>query len=239
MKKNYGIIFDCDGTLTDSLSQALDSLSFALAQVGATPPSHEEIKRYFGAGADRILNRILGDEEKGLVAFQHYLDHQSELAARTRLHPGVRQLLEHLAAQEVPVAVVTGRHARDLEVVLGPHKLDTYFVTLVADNHVPRSKPDPAGVLMAAKCMGLPPENTLYVGDAIYDVQAAHAAGSVAVAALWDALAKPDELYAERPAFSAHTPMEVWSFFTERFSDWKPAANENSEEQGHTRNPSL
>lgn len=239
MKKNYGIIFDCDGTLVDSLGQALDSLSFALAQVGTAPPSHEEIKGYFGAGADRILSRILGDEEQGLVAFQHYLDHQSELAGRTRLHPGVRQLLEHLAVQEVPVAVVTGRHARDLAVVLRPHKLDDYFVTMVADNHVARSKPDPAGVLMAAKCMGLSPENTLYVGDAVYDIQAAHAAGSVAVAALWDALAKPDELYAEKPIFSARTPMEVWSFFAERFSDWKSGANGSFDEQDHTRDIPL
>lgn len=215
--KNYGIIFDCDGTLTDSLGQALDSFNFALEQVGELPRSPEEIKRYFGAGADRILSRILADEEKGLVAFQHYVDHQTELAAQTHLHPGIRELLDHLAGQEVPMAVVTGRHAQDLEVVLKPHNLNDYFVTLVADSHAPQSKPAPDGVLMAAQRMGLAPANTFYVGDAVYDIQAAHAAGSVAVAALWDTLAKPDELRAQNPAFVASVPMDVWSFFEEKF----------------------
>lgn len=215
--KHHGIIFDCDGTLVDSMAQALESFNFALAMVGEKPRPPEAIKKYFGAGADRILIRILGDEEKGLTAFQHYIDHQSELADQTELHAGVRALLDRLTKEGVPMAVVTGRHARDLEVLLKPHHLSDYFVTLVADNHAPNSKPAPDGVLLAAERMGLPPAHTFYVGDAIYDMQAAHAAGSVAVAALWDRLAKLDELTAEQPVLVAHSPDDVWIHFKQRF----------------------
>lgn len=215
--KNYGIIFDCDGTLVDSMAQALDSFNFALAMVGEEPRPPEAIKKYFGAGADRILIRIVGDEEKGLTAFQHYIAHQSELADQTELHSGVRALLDLLTKEGVPMAIVTGRHARDLEVLLKPHQLSDYFVTLVADNHAPNSKPAPDGVLLAAERMGLPPAHTFYVGDAIYDIQAAHAAGSIAVAALWDRLAKPDELTAEQPVLVAYSPDEVWIHFKQRF----------------------
>ncbi|MDQ2076902.1 HAD family hydrolase [Marinimicrobium sp. ABcell2] len=213
----HGIIFDCDGTLVDSLSQALESFNHALAAVGEQPRSPEQIKAYFGAGADRILMRIIGDEAKGMEAFQHYVEHQSNLAGATRLHKGVRELLDTLAEQGVPMAVVTGRHERDLQILLEPHQLSEYFVTLIADNHAPQSKPAPDGVLMAAERMGLEPEHTLYVGDAIYDLQAAHAAGSIPVAALWDVLAKPDELRAENPAFMAQTARELWPFFKQRW----------------------
>lgn len=213
----HGIIFDCDGTLVHSLGQALESISYALNAVGEAPPSPEVIKARFGAGADRILVSLLGDEARGLLAFEHYIEHQSQLAKRTTLHSGVRELLDLLAAQQVPMAVVTGRHERDLEVLLKPHNLADYFLALIADNQAPRSKPEPDGILMAAEFMGLSPENTLYVGDAIYDLQAAHRSGSLPVAALWDPMAIRAELEAERPAFVAETPADVWHFYQKVF----------------------
>lgn len=215
--KSCGIIFDCDGTLVNSVAKAFESFHYALAQMGEKPRSSAEIERYFGAGADRILTRILGDEQRGLEAFQHYIDHQTELAHQTELHQGIRELLAVLAEAGVPLAVVTGRHARDLDVLLAPHKLSDYFVTLVADNQIPHSKPAPDGVLMAAKRMGLLPENTFYIGDAVYDIRAARAAGSVAVAAVWDPLARPQELLAEHPDCVAHSPDEVWTHFRRIF----------------------
>lgn len=214
---SYGVIFDCDGTLVDSLAQALESFNYALLKVGAKAHSPEQIKQYFGAGADRILCRILGDEAKGLEAFQHYIEHQTELAADTHLHRGVRELLERLAAEAVPMAVVTGRHADDLAVVLKPHKIDDYFVTLIADSHAPQSKPAPDGVLLAAQRMGLHPSRTFYVGDAIYDIQAARAAGSVAVGAAWDVLANMQELQAERADYIATQPHQVWDFLRQKY----------------------
>ncbi len=162
--------------------------------------------------------RLLGDEDKALRAFEHYLDHQTELAHTTRLHEGVHRLLEALAKHSVPMAVVTGRHARDLEILLKPHKVSEYFVTLVADSHLPHSKPAPDGILLAAERMGLPPGNTMYVGDSTVDVLAAHAARAVSVAALWDPLARREELAREEPNYFVAAPDEVWSVFRNHFN---------------------
>lgn len=215
--KDCGIIFDCDGTLVDSLGQALESFNYALSQVGEEPRTPETIKRYFGAGADRIFMSLLGDEKKALAAFDSYVDHQSELAKGMKLHPGIRELLDLLAKEQIPMGVVTGRHARDLNVVLSPHQLNDYFLALVADSHLPHSKPAPDGILMAAKQMELPPSRTFYVGDSATDIRAAHNAGSIGIAALWDALAKPAELLNEKPALMAKEPMEIWTYFKKSF----------------------
>ena len=192
-------------------------MNFALAAVGETPLPPEVIKQYFGAGADRILIRLLGDEAKGLAAFEHYMDHQSQLAAQTQLHQGIRELLDLLAQQGIPMGVVTGRHARDLEVLLAPHSLSDYFIALVGDNQAPQSKPAPDGILMATQKMGLPASNTFYVGDSIVDIQAAHAAGSIPVAALWDGQAKLHELQGEEPAYIAHSANDIWAYFQRQF----------------------
>lgn len=209
----YGLIFDCDGTLVDSLGAALESFNYALVAIGEKPRTIDEIKKFFGAGADRILTNLLGDQKKGLLAFEAYVNHQSELAKEMKLHNGISQLLEIASAAGVPMGVVTGRHARDMEVVLAPHKISDYFQVLIADSHLPHSKPAPDGILMAASKMGLDPKNVCYVGDSVMDIQASHAAGCTAVAALWDVLVKEKSMRNERPHFMARTPTDVWRFF--------------------------
>lgn len=209
----YGLVFDCDGTLVDSLGAALESFNYALNFIGEKPRSEGDIKKYFGAGADRIFTKMLGDEKKGLAAFEAYVDHQSELALKMKLHDGIRELLEIAAAADIPMGVVTGRHARDMEVVLRPHNVSDYFDVLIADSHLPHSKPAPDGILLAAKWMNLDPKNICYVGDSVMDIQAAHAAGSTAIAALWDSLVKPEAMKAENPKYLAQTPDDVWKYF--------------------------
>ena len=208
-----GIIFDCDGTLVNSLNQALESFNYALHKIGETSYGLADIKRHFGAAADRIFLNLLGDRTRALQAFEHYLEHQTELAKTTRLHDGIEELLDTLKKERIPMAIVTGRHTRDLEIVLRPHGLSSAFLALVTDNRVPKSKPAPDGILMAAELMKIPPARTLYVGDSVVDMQAAHAAGSTPVAALWDGLTKPGEMAKEKPAFMAKRPDEVWTFF--------------------------
>lgn len=211
--KKYGVIFDCDGTLVNSLDLALQSFNYALKVTGEAPRTPAEIKRYFGSAADRIFLQLLGNKEKALRAFEHFLDHQSNLAGLTHLHEGVREMLDQFQAHDVPLGIVTGRHARDLEIVLKPHRLADYFITLVADNQLPKSKPAPDGLLLAAEKMGLEPGQTLYIGDSPMDMKAAQAAGAMAVAALWDPLAHKEEMQQENPAFLARHPRDIWNFF--------------------------
>lgn len=211
--KKYGVIFDCDGTLVNSLGQALESFNYALAKIGEPPRKAEEIKKFFGRAADRIFLGVLGDEKKAMAAFNHYFDHQSQLALTMSLFPGIQELLDDLKVRGVPMAVVTGRHERDLAVILRPHKLHEYFVTLVADNQLPNSKPAPDGILIAAECMKLDPALTYYVGDSVIDIQAAKAAGAKGVAALWDPLAKAEAMKEEQPYFMAKTPHDLLALF--------------------------
>ena len=214
--KTGSVVFDCDGTLVNSLGYALESFNYALDKIGEPPREIEQIKRYFGAAADRIFLNLLGDEKKALAAFEHYFDHQSSLASRMQVFPGIIELLETLRAAKIPMAVVTGRHERDLAAVLAPHKLANYFVTLIADNQLPHSKPAPDGVLLAIERIGADPARSYYVGDSIVDMQAAHAAGAKPIAALWDELAKPELMAKENPAFMAKSPMEIWRYLGSR-----------------------
>ncbi len=211
--KTYGLVLDCDGTLIDSLGAALSSFNYALSAIGEAPRELAEIKSHFGVGADRIFSRLLGYEPQARLAFDAYVEHQADLAARMPLHPGILELLQTAKSARIPMAIVTGRHERDLHAVLRPHEILHYFDALIADSHLQNSKPAPDGILLAAAKLNLEPQNICYVGDSPIDIRAARAAGSGAIAAMWDSLVIPEAMQLERPHYLAETPAEAWSHF--------------------------
>jgi phosphoglycolate phosphatase-like HAD superfamily hydrolase len=128
------LVFDCDGTLMDSLDHAMESFHYALLKMGADQYPSQEILKYFGVAADRILVQILGDEKRGLEAYEHYQARQRELAPQTLVFPGIRELLMEARSHGVRMGIVTGRHAIDLEILLRPHGLLHFFSCLVTDD---------------------------------------------------------------------------------------------------------
>jgi HAD superfamily hydrolase (TIGR01549 family) len=206
------LIFDCDGTLMDSLGNALESFHYALEQMGE-PRSTPEITRHFRLAADRILLNLLRDEDRARQAYQHYKEHQTLLAPQTKIYPGVMELLERAHQAAVPMGVVTGRHRQDLEILLKPHDLLPYFTVIVTDNELSEPKPSPEGLLKALAQFGLPGPQAFYIGDSLSDMQAAHAAGIKSVAALWDSKVERQKLVDIKPYGLAEQPDDVWTLF--------------------------
>jgi HAD superfamily hydrolase (TIGR01509 family) len=219
MDKNLkGIIFDFDGTLINSLSEAATSFHHAIAAVGERPRTIEDIKKHFGRGADQILIQVLEDQEKGRLAFEHYKEHQREAAPLVHLHEGIAELLNKIMSEKVPTAIVTGRHTDDLEIMIARHKIRERFIAIVCDNNVSNPKPHPDGLHLALEKMGLKPFEAMYVGDSPMDVLAALAAGCTAVAALWDGLAERQHFAAHPPHLYAEKPSQLWDYFSARRS---------------------
>ncbi|HRO68609.1 MAG TPA: HAD hydrolase-like protein, partial [Pseudobdellovibrionaceae bacterium] len=158
-----GILFDFDGTLVDSLTNATECFNEALLFCGERPHTPEEIKRHFGTGADRILRQLLGDEDRAAAAFTAYKNTMKRRAHQIRLHDGVADLLDLLVQERIPIGIVTGRHEDDLRIVIEPHGIQERFRALIADNHVRKSKPDPEGLFLALDKMKLRPHETMYV----------------------------------------------------------------------------
>ncbi|PIP94617.1 MAG: hypothetical protein COW00_08875 [Bdellovibrio sp. CG12_big_fil_rev_8_21_14_0_65_39_13] len=209
MVKKIGILFDCDGTLLDSLGNAFDSFDYAFDQIGEPRQKPENIKKFFGTSADRIFINLMNDSQLALKAFEFYLDHQAELALKTKLHHGIEELLEALLSKNIPLAIVTGRHAKDLENVLRPHDIKHFFKSIIADSDVTRSKPAPDGLLLALSQMGIDSENSFYLGDSPTDIQAAHNAQSKSVAVLWDKTVDKLEMEKVSPHFLINHPHEM------------------------------
>jgi len=177
------ILFDLDGTLTDTLRLVLSSLGAALGPVWGEERSPDEIRRLLGPSELRILEQEAPGRPEVVEAFyRHY---------RARLHHdacvfhGVRPMLATLAERGWPLGLVTSKGARGTAITLEEFGLRRFFRAVVHGDEVRATKPDPEAIRLCLQRLLIPPEEAVYVGDQPTDLVAARAAGCGAWAAAW------------------------------------------------------
>jgi pyrophosphatase PpaX len=134
-----------------------------------------------------------------------------------RRHRGVRHVLESLREREVPMAVVSSRRCVPLDWGLRASRLRPYFDVVIGLEDVSAPKPDPEGLLVAARHLGVVPSRAVYVGDSEVDVEAGHRAGMTAWRAAW---ASPPPRQSTRTPFLLRHPAEIF----DRLDDLSTAA---------------
>jgi beta-phosphoglucomutase-like phosphatase (HAD superfamily) len=130
---------------------------------------------------------------------------------------GVGPVLDTLRRGRVPMAVVSSRRRDPLDWGLRAARLRPYFATVIGLEDVGAPKPDPEGLLVAARRLSVSPSRAVYVGDSEVDVEAGHRAGMTAWRAAW--AAPPPRHHAHAPFLLLH-PSEV----VERLEDLGTAA---------------
>lgn len=154
------VIFDLDGTLTVPVLD-FDRIR---AEIGVEGPVLEAVEALTGAARERA-ERILDD-------------HEQHAARGSTLQPGAAEVLAELRRRGIPCAILTRNSRASLETVLSRHSLTADALRTREDG---ARKPSPAPVLDLCARLGVPPEETLVVGDYLFDLQAARSAGAVAV----------------------------------------------------------
>jgi len=177
------VVFDLDGTLVDSAADLALAVNHALRGLGLPERPPAEIATFVGEGAARLVERAVAPRlellEPGLALWwEHYRDH---LLDHTRLYPGMAELLRDA---RLPLAVHTnkpGSLAR--QILLGLGVLER-FTAVVGGDEAPR-KPDPAGTRALLQRLGVAPEQALYVGDSVVDLELARAVPMPLVTVSW------------------------------------------------------
>ena len=212
--KYRAVLFDLDGTLVDTLEDLGDSMNAAL-QAHGYPVHPLPAYRYFvGDGVENLVRRALpktaGLDEHIVARVVPVM--RAEYARRwkdkTRLYPGVAELLDALRERGVKIAVLSNKpHAATMEVV--EHFLSAWHFDAAfgARAGVP-IKPDPGAALEVARAVGVPPESVLYLGDTNTDMKTARAAGMFAAGALWGFRTAEELSESGAAALAAH-PLDV------------------------------
>lgn len=194
--------FDLDGTLVDTSPDLAAAVNAALAH-GGLPPLAEDIRPMIGGGSRLMLRRGLaaaGQHDEALVdrLLPVLLDYyHAHIADGSRPYPGLLDALDMLAADGVTLAVVTNKLEALATRLLDALGMSARFATVIGGDSVGRCKPDPAPIhAMVDRCGG---GRAAFVGDSIFDVAAARAAGLPSVAVSFGFLDRPvQDLGADR-----------------------------------------
>jgi len=171
----YLILFDCDGTLTDSHGAIVQAMQQAFAACGLAAPPDDAVCRIIGLSLQAAVDALSPDASCNARIMKAYREYYLAGEASLSLYPGVTDTLEELRRRGYWMGIVTGKSKPGLMRVLRKFDLCDYFYVLRTADCSP-SKPHPA---MALECMdelGVTPERSSLVGDALFDMQMARAA---------------------------------------------------------------
>ncbi len=181
------ILFDCDGTLTDSNMVIVRAVQQAFKDSALLAPSSIDILPALGMSLDIVVASLLqkqGNDSKELMSViaQAYRQHYRLFEKDVILYPGVLDVLQTLKQRGYWMAIVTGKSKGGLERVLSRFDLTKYFYTWRTADCC-HSKPHPAMALECMSELGVEAKNTTLVGDSHFDIQMAKAAGVGALGA--------------------------------------------------------
>ena len=177
------LLFDLDGTLTDTLPLVIAALNAALAPVWGGPRRPEEVRRLFGPPEGRLIAQEAPDDPEALERFyrSYRLLHRTD----ARIFPGVRPMLSTLVERGWPLALVTNKGRRSTLITLEEFGLRRFFRAIVDGDAVEHPKPAPDGISRALAELGAAAKDAAYVGDMPSDLGAARAAGVAGWHAAW------------------------------------------------------
>ncbi|MCG5535028.1 HAD family hydrolase [Ectothiorhodospira mobilis] len=174
--RNYQLlVFDWDGTLMDSIGRIVHCLQGAIHALGLEERPRQALKDVIGLGLrDAILQLYPEADEALCEAFTHAYRERylGDDPTPSPLFPGVPQVLADLEAAGYWLGVATGMSRKGLDRKLTSTGLGSRFlVTRCAEEAF--SKPHPALLQAVMDYAGVPPEETLMIGDSVLDLQMA------------------------------------------------------------------
>ncbi|MGZ4529713.1 MAG: HAD-IA family hydrolase [Mycobacterium sp.] len=199
------VIFDLDGTLTDSAEGIVASFLHALDHIGVAVPDGDLAAQIVGPPMDDTFRSMLGeDAEQAIAAFR--AEYGSRGWAMNTLFEGIEPLLVDLRAAGVRLAVATSKLEPTARRILAHFGLDQHFEVIAGASPDGSRKTKVEVLAHALKQLQPLPERVLMVGDRSHDVHgaAAHGIDTVVVGWGYGRADFPDDAAAARTTVVTH-----------------------------------
>ena len=173
MRKVKAVIFDLDGTLTDSIGTILSCTHKTFAEEGLPQPDVHAIMGTIGLELSEGITRLLPKEHKsrGKEITAHYREIfiSTPKYVEDHLFPGTQELMQKLKDCNIKIGFASGRSRTGMLRTINGTFLSDYCDALASGNEVP-SKPNPAMMYKVCERLGIEPKDALGAGDASLDI---------------------------------------------------------------------
>jgi len=200
------VIFDLDGTLTDSKEGILTCTRYALDKMNWPVPDEETLQKFLGPPLVDSFMRYCGmTEEQGRTGLDYYREmYQPGGWKMNAVYPGIRELLKELKKRGAYVAVATGKPQKNSERIVEYFGLSP-FIDALAGPGEDEAHADKKDLIARVLPEG---KKAIMIGDTAGDVKGGIDAGIDTMAAEWGYGSNAD-MAALRPTLTAKDPREA------------------------------
>jgi phosphoglycolate phosphatase-like HAD superfamily hydrolase len=191
------VIFDLDGTLANTLPLCIQAFRESIQPLIQRSLSDDEIIATFGPSEEGTIMALAPDYyEEGVSAYLHFYSSLHSMCPAP--FEGMREILETLKQNNIPVAMVTGKGKHSTVISLEHFSLTDYFSVIETGSPLgPRKVQGIQAVL--DQWPEIDKREIIYVGDAPSDITASKAAGIPIAAAAWASTADTGTLQSMNP----------------------------------------
>ena len=187
--KTQAVFFDLDGTLADTGPDMAAALNFVLTTHNKQTVAYDELRHLVSHGSLALVRKGFGDgyhdqqlDDYCVQLRAYYLEN---ICVHTKLFDGMDSLLSELEQREIKWGVVTNKPAFLTDPLMIELALENRAASIISGDTLPVNKPHPAPMLLACEQAQCEPQHSVYIGDALRDIQAGNACGMKTLVAGW------------------------------------------------------
>jgi len=183
------VLFDLDGTLLDTAPDFAVVLEQMCSERNLPAVPYERVRETVSNGARALIEMAfnLSPGDAGFdAALKRLLElYNHHLGVATVPFDGIIALLQELERNSIRWGVVTNKPEWLAAPLLRSMNIKPDCSTLICPDHVTNKKPHPEPILLACSQLQIQPEEAIYIGDHVRDIDAGRAAGMATIAAAW------------------------------------------------------
>ena len=200
MSKINTVLFDFDGTVMNTNDVIINSWQHTFRTLENREEDVDKIIKTFGeplaVTMEKLFPHVPVEESINIYRSYHY-DNFGELIC---LFPGMKELLSKLSGCGYKLGMVTSRLRKTTEQGMEKYEIIDYFDAVVTADDTTKHKPDPEPINIALEKLGSAPQESIMLGDTMFDILCAKNAGVKSVLVSWAmAVTEEDKTGPNRP----------------------------------------
>lgn len=187
------VLFDFDGTVMNTNNVIINSWQHTFRTLENREEKTENIIKTFGEPLEVTMRKFFPEVpvEESIEIYRSY--HYDNFGKLITVFPGMKELIQTLDEREYNLGLVTSRLKKTTMQGLEAYGLLPYFQAIVTADDTSAHKPDPEPVNIALKKLDALPENSIMLGDTMFDILCAKNAGVRSVLVDWSVAVSPEE----------------------------------------------
>jgi phosphoglycolate phosphatase len=176
------LILDFDGTLADTKAGIIQTVQATLDCLNIPKADEHKIKNLAGLSLRETFSLATALTENSILdkAIELYREKYAQISRDTvKLFPDVKEVLEKLFDRGIIITVASGKGKDALTVLLDRLEISRYMTMVLGEQDVKNGKPAPDMALLILEKTKSAPEETLVVGDTVYDIAMGKEAGCI------------------------------------------------------------